>query len=202
MWTAISHLMRTSPYTFNIASSTAIAFAGDLGAQHIEHRQKDIMKEQPPPAADTDFQLNVVRSAAIVGWSALVMAPFYTKYFRWTDYQWPHRTLVHIGAKVALTASVCAPIMNGLYLAVTSGIENHYHPQPRSPMEMVSQIRKKIAAELPDLVLTSAKLWVPVNSLNWYFLPTHARVLLSTIVSVGWNAYISLVQHRPLPSEF
>jgi protein Mpv17 len=200
MWAAISHVMRTRPYSFNVVSSAAIAFVGDLGAQHIEHVKPP--RQQPPHTADTDLQLDVVRSAAIVGWSALVMAPFYTKYYRWTDSQWPHRTVAHIGAKVALTASVCAPMMNGLYLAVTSAIENHYHPQPRPQSQLVAQIQKKIAAELPDLILTSAKLWVPVNSLNWYFLPTHARVLLSTIVSVGWNAYISLVQHRPLPSEF
>ena len=207
---ALSALMRARPYAFNMLSSAAIAFVGDLLAQRIEHappRRQLVATDATIAVAASatatsgsdvaEFELDALRSATICAWSAGVMAPFYTRYYAVMDRVFPLKSIAHIGSKVLITATTCAPVMNGLYLGATTAIEDRLGERPRP--ELASAIDAKVRAELPGLVLTSAQLWMPVNTLNWMFFPTHARVLLSTVVSVGWNAYISLVQHRPLP---
>jgi hypothetical protein len=211
MWERISALMRTRPYTFNIVSSGAIAFVGDYLAQRIEHQQGRQPRHARADAIPTTsqsslpvasaFQMDALRSGTICGWSAIAMAPFYTQYFKTMDRYFPLKTVPHIGAKVLITASAVAPVMNGLYLAITTAIEDRLGDHPRPTPELWQAIDDKVRAELLGLVINSAQLWMPVNTLNWMFFPAHARVLLSTVVSVGWNAYISLVQHRPLPNE-
>lgn len=207
----VSELMRARPYAFNMLSSAAIAFVGDLAAQRIENAppRRQLVAAATDTASvattaagmsDVKFKLDALRSGTICAWSAGVMAPFYTRYYVVMDRVFPLKTAAHIGSKVLITAATCAPVMNGLYLGVTTAIEDRFGERPRPAAELTSAIEAKVRTELPGLVLTSAQLWMPVNTLNWMFFPTHARVLLSTVVSVGWNAYISLVQHRPLPS--
>jgi hypothetical protein len=99
-------------------------------------------------------------------------------------------------AKAAITAVILSPPNNALYLGSTAALENALRPFPRPWPLVADAARAKIEGELFTIVFNSAKLWVPINTLSWYFLPTHFRMLTISIVNVGWNAYISLVQHR------
>jgi hypothetical protein len=183
------HLLKTRPYTFNMVSSALISCVGDGIAQALEQRGRD-----------TPFHFDGLRSFIITSWSSAVLAPFYTKYYAVLDRFLPLRSVPHIGIKVCITAIVCAPVFNGLYLSLSTWGEDRLGPSPSPTTVIMERCQLKVRHELPDLVLSSAKLWVPVNSLNWMFFPTHLRVLVSTCVSVGWNAYLSLVGHRALPT--
>ena len=99
-------------------------------------------------------------------------------------------------AKAAITAVIMSPPNNALYLGSTAALENALRPSPRPWPHVAEAAHAKIQNELVTIVLNSAKLWVPINTLSWYLLPTHYRMLTISIVNVGWNAYISLVQHR------
>lgn len=74
------------------------------------------------------------------------------------------------------------------------------HPDPTNFNfdEMIIKAKMKIEAEIETTVKNSAKVWVPVNFINFTFVPPHLRQLVMNGTSVFWNCYISLVQHRDI----
>ena len=116
---ALLQLLKTRPYTFNIVSSALISCVGDGIAQGLEQRGTAV-----------PFQFDGLRSCIITSWSSAVLAPFYTKYYAVLDKFLPLRSVPHIGFKVCLTAVVCAPVFNGLYLSLSTWGEDRLGPHP------------------------------------------------------------------------
>lgn len=69
-------------------------------------------------------------------------------------------------------------------------------PPPFDWEAMWSKVHLKVTTELPTTMLNSAGVWVPVNIVNFAFVPPHLRPLLMMVCSVFWNCYLSIVQHR------
>ncbi len=67
--------------------------------------------------------------------------------------------------------------------------------------EMITKVKMKIEAEIETTVKNSAKLWIPVNFVNFTVVPPHMRQLTMNGTSVFWNCYISLVQHRDIITQ-
>lgn len=59
-----------------------------------------------------------------------------------------------------------------------------------------STVRLKIENELVRTVAASASIWIPINALNFAYVPPHLRPLTLTFFSAFWNCYLSLAQHR------
>jgi hypothetical protein len=89
--------------------------------------------------------------------------------------------------------------------------QNHHHDNnivptaattsPRShPAFRASAVwattQDKWRSELYDTILTSARLWVPINLINFSIVPMLYRPLVLMAGSAGWNCYLSLSQHR------
>lgn len=62
--------------------------------------------------------------------------------------------------------------------------------------ELSSRIKNKIEAEFAGTVAGSFSVWVPTNTLAWYAIPPAFRFPLLSTLSVLWNTYLSLAQHR------
>jgi hypothetical protein len=45
-------------------------------------------------------------------------------------------------------------------------------------------------------MVNSYTVWVPVGCINFKLIPTHLRVVFIALAATGWNAYLSLVQHK------
>mmetsp|Transcript_5025 Transcript_5025/g.9694 ORF Transcript_5025/g.9694 Transcript_5025/m.9694 type:complete len:318 (-) Transcript_5025:14-967(-) len=76
-------------------------------------------------------------------------------------------------------------------------------PPPYDVEMMLSKARLKIETELISTVTNSAKMWIPINIVNFAVVPNHLRPFGLLFFSVFWNCYLSLVQHRdvPLPQD-
>lgn len=72
-------------------------------------------------------------------------------------------------------------------------------PPPYDSDMLLSKARLKIETELISTVKTSAQIWVPINFVNFAFVPNHLRPFGLLFFSVFWNCYLSLVQHRDIP---
>ena len=72
-------------------------------------------------------------------------------------------------------------------------------PPPYDLDMLLSKARLKIETELVSTVKTSAQVWVPINFVNFAFVPNHLRPFGLLFFSVFWNCYLSLVQHRDVP---
>lgn len=64
--------------------------------------------------------------------------------------------------------------------------------------DMISNIYKKLDAEIVTTIKNSARLWIPVNFVNFTVIPAYLRQVTMSGVSLVWNCYISLVQHRDI----
>jgi protein Mpv17 len=54
----------------------------------------------------------------------------------------------------------------------------------------------KVRDEYAATYVADTALWLPAQLLNFRFVPVQHQALVVNGVSVGWNAYLSLVQHR------
>lgn len=65
--------------------------------------------------------------------------------------------------------------------AVASGA-----PVEFSAKSVISEIQSRADRNLLDIILGSAAVWVPTNTLNFLFVPKAYRVLPTVMVSTGW----------------
>lgn len=61
-------------------------------------------------------------------------------------------------------------------------------------------IRYRLQHDLPRVTLTSWSIWIPVNTTIWMLCPPQFRVIFLSTVTMGWTTFLSLVQHREVPS--
>jgi hypothetical protein len=170
--------------------------------------------------------LDGYRTLSMSGWAAGFMTPFFMSLYRFYDHLFRVNTYPSIIAKVAMTFVASIPV-NALFFVYGTSVHHtaewlalrrDYREElwdlgldtieitailqadgPPFDMEMlVSKSELKITTELYNTMKTSAKAWIPINFLNFAFVPAHLRPLVFALCSVGWNCYLSLVQHRDL----
>ena len=61
----------------------------------------------------------------------------------------------------------------------------------------VRQLEEQLRDSWSETVVTNWKLWVPCQIINLGFVPGHLQVLVSNIVALAWNSYVSYITHRP-----
>ena len=65
--------------------------------------------------------------------------------------------------------------------------------------ECLQTIQHKLGKDLPTIMYNGARVWVPINTLFFYMVPTELRTIGISFVAVGWMTYLSLMQHKPEP---
>lgn len=169
-------------------------------------------------------QFDLSRTVTMVFWSVGIYTPGYMWLFRQCDRVLPKTTPFAITARVALMLTFSIPINIAFFGYGTTvhhvmewnalreeqkekftgrGIEPAEVSRwvrengPKLDVEtLLSKIRLKLDSELITTITTSAKVWVPINFINFSLVPPHFRPLGLMIGSIFWNCYLSLVQHR------
>jgi len=57
-------------------------------------------------------------------------------------------------------------------------------------------IRLKMKEDLSTVIINAGKLWLPINTFNFYVLRVEQRVVFNSTIAVFWLMYLSLVQHK------
>ena len=99
-------------------------------------------------------------------------------------------------ADEAPQVAVDAPASECLDPSVTATQPNNNHHPVISVGSTVEQIKERANRSLIEIILSSAQVWVPTNTLNFLFVPKAFRVVPTVMVSTGWNVYLSLATHR------
>ena len=55
--------------------------------------------------------------------------------------------------------------------------------------------------DLPRVLTSSLCFWGPINVINFRFAPPDVRVVFTSVASVMWNTYLSIVQHEYEPQS-
>lgn len=175
-------LLRRRPVLTNVISSIVVATTGDYLSQKFESRFKD------------NFVVDESRIRTMFLWGGTIVPLLWGKFYNVVDSRFPKKSFSHISSKVFLAAAIMTPLMNALYITFCIAVENQ---NKNTFAEIKEKIVVQITNDLIPIVVQSAQIWVPLNTLNWTFFPPHTRLLFTTVANVGWNAYISFMLHRP-----
>lgn len=96
------------------------------------------------------------------------------------------RTWKIIGFKLGMDTFVFDPLYLSLFFTVTSAMEGH------GP----GYIQKKLREELGTTWLIDVAVWSPIQTFNFRYVPVLYQALVVQSCNIGWNAYLSFVQHR------
>jgi hypothetical protein len=165
--------------------------------------------------------IDFVRSATMAGFGAAVATPGYMLLWRWADRMFPQKTALTVFYKVVLSALYSVPnnLMFFLY-----GTSVHYtieylgdymrkakemefdservHNLPLYDIkQMLRNCRQKLDAEFQTTIVNSLKVWPLANGINFALMPSHMRPVFMNFISVCWNCYMSIVQHRDIIVE-
>lgn len=161
--------------------------------------------------------IDFVRSATMAGFGAAVATPGYMLLWRWADRMFPQKTALTVLYKVVLSALYSVPnnLMFFLY-----GTSVHYtieyigdYARKRKEMaldseeldlppydikQMLHNCKQKLDAEFQTTIINSLKVWPLANGINFAVMPSHMRPVFMNCISVCWNCYMSIVQHRDI----
>ena len=190
-------------------------FTADAGAQHIEQtrhadRQRQQQQQQAKQQAEHDGVLqhvqlhhgfDGVRSAVMTSWNSLVFAPAFFFWFRRLERAFPGNSRRAVLQKVITNqVAMNAPITAlALAYAVTTeaALRATQGQREWNAAEVREEVERRWSLSLGVALLASAAVWVPVNLLNFSFVPPHMRVLPTIVTSCVWNTYLSLKAHEP-----
>lgn len=168
-------------------------------------------------------EIDLVRSASMGFWAGFVVTPGFMTLYKVLDRFLPKQTPFAVVCRVAATVVYSVPNNTAFFAYGTcvhhavewydkksiimqehqqnidkGGEAEHLEFPDFCAADMIENSRMKIAAELWGTLVNSAKLWVPVHFVNFTVIPTHFRPFTISIVSIVWNCYLSLVQHRDI----
>jgi hypothetical protein len=164
--------------------------------------------------------IDVIRSASMGMWACCVVTPGHMVLYRVLDRCLPQKTPFAIACRLASTIAYSIPNNTLFFMYGTCvhhtvewydqrtllweqykerGDRGRPFAAPAFDVEqMLYKSRLKMEAELYPTVVNSAKLWLPTHLLNFTVVPSHFRPAMICVVSIFWNCYLSLVQHRDI----
>eukprot|EP01117_Protostelium_nocturnum_P002073 TRINITY_DN12713_c0_g1_i1.p1 TRINITY_DN12713_c0_g1~~TRINITY_DN12713_c0_g1_i1.p1 ORF type:complete len:201 (+),score=54.29 TRINITY_DN12713_c0_g1_i1:305-907(+) len=132
-------------------------------------------------------KLDWKRILKMSAFGAAVFGPLGHYWYNFLDHRYPTTTTRHILTKVAFDQLVFAPPYYTLFFFSMSMWEGRGFEGSKK------EVKEKI---LHTLVCDYA-VWPGIQWINFKWLPSSARVLFVSGVSVGWNAFLSKMQHNP-----
>ena len=91
-----------------------------------------------------------------------------------------------IGFKLAADCFLFDPAYLALFFTATNALEG------QNP----AQIGTKLRQDLLPTYLVDIAVWLPIQTINFRWIPVVYQALFVQSCNVGWNAYLSFVQHK------
>lgn len=96
-----------------------------------------------------------------------------------------------IGFKLATDCFLFDPAYLALFFTTTNAMEG------RGPTEIATKLR----TDLLPTYLVDIAVWLPIQTINFRWVPVVYQALFVQSCNIGWNAYLSFVQHRSAEGE-
>ena len=167
-------------------TAVPLMVVGDCAAQRLEGRH----------AFDTS------RTATMALYSGAIYTPWVLQVYRLQE-----RLLAGSGSPVFAAAqkSVFSVIVGGApanaaFVSLATMLETMVwkkKPVDRYANASLPELLKmKLREDWPRIMRGSFCFWVPMNFINFYFVPLHFRLMVTSVASTAWNCFLSLIQHE------
>ena len=184
MFAAYQRAMASRPLLTNLSTAVPLMACGDVVAQRIEGR----------PTVDTQ------RTTTMVTYSGAVFTPFFFYIYRLQERLLRGPPLLLASQKAVFSVVVGGIPANGVFLSLSTFIEMRLfgkEPSGKHTGRTMSEVlADKLRYDWPRIVQGSIAFWAPMNFVNFYFVPVQYRLVISSFAAVGWNCFLSLVQHE------
>ena len=187
----------------SILQTAFVMGTGDLSAQYLEYAWQQGKREEAPP-----FCINTVDGKRLTQMTTLGVAMNGVCVPLWLDMIWkriPGRHLEAIVKKLVLDQVIYAPFMLVVVLGYTSVIKDINFHNNRTKEERIVSIKKDFAENLRqkgwEIFLTDCSVWPFASLINFMYIPKRFMVLYYSIISVGWNTYLSYTSWKALDSD-
>lgn len=215
---------QSPPTTLTRRNTIKYRFYGDLSPpvetlQHELHEQRTQHQRQGKRKlldwmSEERLELHSYdpfRTATMVLWATLIYTPYFMTLFRlYARYlpTSPNFFWSQAAFRAVLTYTAAAPLtvaffaygctVHHLSEQFTNSSSSHSLDKDTTVVQtsLWTAIRLKLESQLENTLITSAVIWLPVNFVNFALIPPHWRPGLLMSVSVFWNGYLSLAQHR------
>lgn len=91
-----------------------------------------------------------------------------------------------IGFKLAADCFLFDPAYLALFFTATNAMEGRSVPE----------ISSKLRTDLLPTYLVDIAVWLPIQTVNFRWIPVVYQAIFVQSCNIGWNAYLSFVQHR------
>ncbi|SAL95051.1 hypothetical protein [Absidia glauca] len=169
-----SRLLTKYPILVQSISTGCLFGAGDLIAQQaVEQRG----------TAHHDY----MRTGRMMLFGGAVAGPTLSTWYRFLEHNvkasTPFKALVK---KVAIDQVLFAPVFIGVFFSTQGLFEG----------KSLDQIKEKLDHGYTTAVVNNYKLWPAVQFFNFYFVPLNHRLMVTNVVALGWNSYLSWINHQ------
>jgi len=155
---------------------------GDVICQMIERSNQE-RKTLENKKEDSIDWLRVGRMCTV---GFVVVGPACHYWYKFLDKRMQSTTVAQALKKTLVDETLFGPVYLASFFVSISILEG------MTPQQIVQKIKKEFwPTFIMDMVV-----WPPAQTLNFYFVPPAYRVLYISFISLFWNAYLSMVQHR------
>jgi hypothetical protein len=202
------HQLHTRPYATNTVTGVALMAIGDRIAQAVESSPRSKAVSTPTAVEDgagfsdpsepnhaiaiSAETASWARTSILSSWSCII-SPFWTWWYRMVARRYPG----NVPRWIAMTAALSIPF-NAAFFSYSTSVEHAvFAPEHErgSPRALMDSVWSKLELRLLPTVATSLAVWVPVNFINFTFVPLHNRNLVASAFACCWNVFLSLQQH-------
>jgi len=127
------------------------------------------------------------RTLRLTGFGGVVAAPLLSNWYRFLDQHihmsTPFKALI---ARVGMDQLLFAPCFIAVFFSAQGALEG----------KNTEQIKEKLQDGYPQALINNYKLWPAVQLFNFYVTPLRHRLMITNIVALGWNTYLSTANQR------
>ena len=147
------------------------------------------------------------RTQDMLFYSVFVYTPYWVFAFKKFNDIWPKATAVQVAKKVLASTLVNIPSLSIFFLfgvvfppVKKLMLEKTFSGSVGSDVPSVNDLwlkfKTKINSDLFSTMTAGMIFWWPINGLNFKFTPPHLRPVVTSLFSVSWGCYLSLVQYK------
>ena len=185
---ALRRASMARPTATGAATGFAVMSAGDAASQML---------------ASDSSHVDVRRNLVSASYNGLA-SPFFYRWYLFMDWAIPGATAAQLVPKVLISQLVTTGANNPIYLAwchhVEAWLDSRDANEPTDWGAVRERYMAHMARELPNLYGTSMLFWLPVNYVNFAWVPYHLKILWISCCSVAWGGFVSHVAHRDAKS--
>lgn len=189
LWNVYSESVHEHPIFTKAVMAAAIFFVSDTASQYITRKDKNSFDDWSLSRALSGSSFGIVATVGVHYWWGLLEAVVKKRLPLST-----HR-LANTATKVFLDQSIKAPLYIYTYFVLTKFLNAQMDGAPDWYTSWQEANNNAIEI-LPSTMLQHWRVWIPVHSFNFYFVPLHHRVLVQNTILVFWSGYLSYLNHQ------